>query len=248
MRVPQLEERLNLRERPKRSNIMYQRWENLLFLHWQYDPQKIQKTLPKGLYVDTFEGKAFLGVVPFYMRNIRPRLLPAIPGISNFLEMNLRTYVHDGNGNAGVWFYSLDANQWLAVKLARGLFHLPYFRAQITAKKVKQQIHYQWQRDKNNSSFVYEIQQPLTFAEPGTLDFFLVERYILFCLRNNYLYTGHVHHTPYPICQPKVSEWNSEFLDINGFSCHEPPCHQLMSPRVDVEVFYLQRSKHGVQS
>ncbi|BBM82422.1 YqjF family protein [Candidatus Uabimicrobium amorphum] len=243
MRRPQLEERLQLRQRPQRANVMYQRWENLLFLHWEYDGETIQKTLPKGLYVDTFDGRAFIGIVPFYMKNIRPRFLPAVPGISNFLEMNLRTYVHDGNGNSGVWFYSLDANQWLAVKLARGLFHLPYFQAKMQAQDINGCIDYNWKRGDHESSFVYTAQQPLQTAEPGTLEFFLVERYILFCMYKNNLYTGHVHHKPYPICQPKLDKWGSDFLDINGFECDRAPVHSLMSPGVDVEVFALE--KHG---
>jgi hypothetical protein len=78
----------------------------------------IQATLPEGLFVDTFGGTAYLGIVPFFMRNIRPRCLPAVPGISNFMELNLRTCVFDRSGVPGVWFYSLDANQWLAVRIA----------------------------------------------------------------------------------------------------------------------------------
>lgn len=245
MKIPQLDERLYLRKRPQRANVMYQRWENLLFLHWEYDCETIQKTLPTGLYVDTFDGRAFIGIVPFYMKNIRPRFLPAVPGISNFLEMNLRTYVHDGNGNAGVWFYSLDANQWLAVKLARSLFHLPYFQAKMQAQNIDGTINYSWKRDHHHSSFIYTAQQPLYTAEPGTLEFFLVERYILFSTYNKKLYTGHVHHQPYPICLPKLDTWGSDFLHINGFECDTPPVHSLMSPGVNVEVFALQR--HGGQ-
>ena len=108
---------------------MYQRWDRLLFLHWEYSPDAIQETLPPGLSVDTFEGRAFLGVVPFFMRNIRPRVLPAVPYLSNFLECNVRTYVHDENGVPGVWFFSLDTNRWLAYKIARIAFRLPYYWA-----------------------------------------------------------------------------------------------------------------------
>ena len=81
---------------------MYQQWRDLLFLHWEYSAAAIQATLPDGLFVDSFDGKAYLGVVPFFMRNIRPRFLPAVPGISNVMELNLRTYVHDPAGVPGV--------------------------------------------------------------------------------------------------------------------------------------------------
>ncbi|WP_395747976.1 DUF2071 domain-containing protein [Prosthecobacter sp.] len=102
MQAPTLESRLAFRERPKRAHVMYQSWASLLFLHWRWNADVIQRTLPPGLYVDTFEGDAWLAIVPFYMRGIRPRFLPAVRGISDFLELNVRTYVHDEEGRPGV--------------------------------------------------------------------------------------------------------------------------------------------------
>lgn len=81
---------------------MYQEWRDLLSLHWEYSVAAVQATLPDGLFVDAFGGKTYLGLVPFFMRNIRPRFLPAVPGISNFMELNLRTYVYDRSGVPGV--------------------------------------------------------------------------------------------------------------------------------------------------
>jgi len=124
--APTASQRLAACERPSVQPVMFQQWRDLLFLHWEYPAEAIQATLPAGLFVDTFAGKAYLGVVPFFMQKIRPRFLPAVPGISDFMELNLRTYVHDRAGVPGVWFYSLDANQWLAVQVARNFFHLPY--------------------------------------------------------------------------------------------------------------------------
>jgi uncharacterized protein len=89
-RTPGLPQRLAARARPAGRPVMYQQWRDLLFLHWEYSTAAIQATLPEGLVVDTFGGKAYLGVVPFFMRNIRPCFLPVMPGISNFMEMNLR--------------------------------------------------------------------------------------------------------------------------------------------------------------
>ena len=135
-RVPTESQRLAARLRPAGRPVMYQEWRDLLFLHWEYSVAAIQATLPDGLFVDTFGGKAYLGIVPFFMRNIRPRFLPAVPGISNFMEMNLRTYVYDRAGVPGVWFYSLDANQPLAVRIARRLFHLPYEHAKMKSSRT----------------------------------------------------------------------------------------------------------------
>ncbi|MDP4593007.1 MAG: hydantoinase B/oxoprolinase family protein, partial [Beijerinckiaceae bacterium] len=116
--------------------VMFRQWRDLLFLHWEYPVEAIQATLPNGLFVDTFAGKAYLGVVPFFMQKIRPRFLPAVPGISDFMELNLRTYVHDKAGVPGVWFYSLDANQWMAVQIARRFFHLPYEYAKMKSSRT----------------------------------------------------------------------------------------------------------------
>ncbi len=101
-RLPDEAGRLALRLRPPARAVMFQQWRDLLFLHWEFSVAEIQRTLPEGLFVDTFAGKAYLGIVPFFMQNIRPRFLPAVPGLSNFMEMNLRTYVHDRAGVPGV--------------------------------------------------------------------------------------------------------------------------------------------------
>ncbi len=240
--------REKMRQRPAgRSPAGYQTWQHLLFLHWEFDPQAIQKTLPPGLYVDTYEGKAYLGVVPFYMRNIRPRFCPTVPGISNFLELNVRTYVYDERGIPGVWFYSLDANLLLAVWLARAFFHLPYHHAKMKAKKEKEKVTYYTKRYKNtpnlSSSFSYSCEGPYHEAELKGLEFFLLERYILFAYnkKKKTLSTGQVVHSPYQVrsCQP--DKWDANYLEINDFSLPQnPPDYSHISAGVDVEVFAIQ--------
>src|ERR1700693_6203680 len=97
------------RQQPSRQSfVMFQRWVHLLFLHWALSPDIVQGPLPKGLQVDTFEGNAWIGIVPFFMRGVRPAGFVSVPGISNFLELNLRTYVRDASGRPGLLFYSLD--------------------------------------------------------------------------------------------------------------------------------------------
>ena len=110
------------------------RWEQLLFLHWAWDPAEIQKTLPRGLFVDTFDGQAWLGIVPFFMRRVHPRGLPCVPWLSDFLELNVRTYVYNSAGRPGIWFYSLVCNQPLAVELAKRCFHFNYVHARMHAQ------------------------------------------------------------------------------------------------------------------
>lgn len=155
---------------------MRQQWAHLLFLHWAWDAAAVQRTLPAGLTVDTFEGRAWIGLVPFFMRRVRPAGFPAVPGVSNFLELNVRTYVHDAAGRPGVWFYSLDCNRWLAVKVARGLFHLPYEHAVMSAdiSAATGEVDYAAGRcgQAEESRFLYRATGPGRASEPGSLEFF----------------------------------------------------------------------------
>ncbi|MEL7087674.1 MAG: DUF2071 domain-containing protein [Planctomycetota bacterium] len=131
--------------------VMRQAWRDLLFLHWEFDPGLIQDTLPTGLRVDTLGGRAYVGVVPFQMDKVRPRFCPPVPGVSWFGELNLRTYVVGPDGRPGVWFYSLDAHQRLAVWLARKFFSLPYYYARIEQREWPdpgrgRKLEYFWER------------------------------------------------------------------------------------------------------
>ncbi|HSG72953.1 MAG TPA: DUF2071 domain-containing protein, partial [Planctomycetaceae bacterium] len=115
--------------RPDEKLIGYHTWLDLLFLHWRVPADEIQALLPPELTVDTFEGDAWVGLVPFKMRKIRPWWSPPVPGISNFYETNVRTYVHHRGKDPGVWFFSLDASSSLAVSVARWRWNLNYFKA-----------------------------------------------------------------------------------------------------------------------
>ena len=251
MSHPTEDSRLAARERPKASRrVMYQRWDELLFLHWAFEVSTIQQSLPRGLAVDTFQGKAYLGIVPFFMRNIRPPLCPAVWGISNFLELNLRTYVYDKDGLPGVWFYSLDANQQLAVRLARRFFHLPYFYATMRAEKNNQteevtySSHRRGTREDLDSHFRYRASGRLREAKPGTLEFFLIERYVLFAhlSQTSALFRGRVHHSPYLIANADGAEWTDLLFELDGFERpRRTPDHVVVSPGVDVEVFGVER-------
>jgi uncharacterized protein YqjF (DUF2071 family) len=228
---------------------MFQSWERLLFLHWKFDPQVVQRTLPPGLYVDTFDGTAWVGVVPFFMRRIRPWWSPSIPGISNFLELNLRTYVHDDHGTPGVWFYTLDANQRLATWWGRRFFDLPYYASRMSASldaagHVSYSAHRRGLEARLASQFQYGPNGPERLAQPGSIEFFLVERYILFARRRDGgLFTGQVSHRPYPIHDARVSRWDDNVFDANGSILPRPARsfdHALYVRGVDVEVFGLQ--------
>lgn len=248
MPAPTLEDRLRMRVRPTGVRpVMYQSWRELLFLHWDVTPAQIQATLPRGLHVDTFDGRAWLGVVPFWMRNIRPRWFPSVPGISNFLELNLRTYVHDDHGTCGVWFYSLDANQSLAVWTARTFFHLNYQHARMHSHRDEQTgwVDYRSHRlgtpPEMANHFRYRPASSPRLAEPGSFEFFLVERYVLFApSTSGNLSTGTVIHEPYQISDVELAEWSDSQLPLNGMMrTGRPPVHAAMCRGVDVDIYAL---------
>lgn len=246
-----IEARLQERERPESPIVMYQRWEELLFLHWRIAPETIARTLPPGLTVDTFEGHAWIGVVPFFMRAVRLRGLPALPGLSNFQELNLRTYVVDAQGRPGVWFYSLDTPQHLANWIARKFFHLNYQQAQMSAQRGPNGCAaYQSTRPSELDSepaphFAWQREGALFTAEPGSLDFFLTERYRLFAYdpAHRRLYSGQVHHPPYPLQAVQLQAHSRRLFALNGLP--EPagaPDSVLACAGLPVQIHPLQRA------
>ena len=251
--MPTDAQRLAARERPQGFPVMRQRWAGLLFLHWPIEISLIQDRLPPGLHVDTFNGQAWIGVVPFFMQRVRPVCLPPVPWLSWFLELNVRTYVHDDAGNPGVWFFSLDCNQPVAVEIARRAFHLPYQHAAMQSVKSENRIHYRCQRKiagAEEAAFEYESPALTAPAGHGSLEWFLVERYLLFSTnRKNDLFYGRVHHAPYQIATGKCDLWSAEPLCWEGFSEPEssPPSILTAAP-VDVTIFPLRRRDRNVPS
>jgi uncharacterized protein len=181
------QQRVDLRNRPVKSRILYQEWRHLLFLHWKYDPEEIQKTLPKGLYVDTFNGNAYITLVPFFIQNLKISTLPTLPFFSDFIEVNVRTYVYR-NGIPGIWFYSLDINSLLAAMVARQFFGLPYQGAKLTSKITTKEISISGNRNKTTMDFQFLPKNGFKVLEIDSLDFFLLERYVLFSSKNHRLY------------------------------------------------------------
>ena len=167
---------------------MTQRWRSLWFLHASYDPQLIQSLLPKGLTADTFPDEngieqAWVGLVLFRMEGVTLKSFPEVPGIHAFPESNVRTYVHREGKEPGVWFFSLDAANVLACNIARRFFHLPYHAAMMKVDDQTTTINYTSSRVGNNDARVdasCQLGQLLPSPEPGTLEFFLAERYLLY--------------------------------------------------------------------
>ena len=246
---PSIEDRLRERVCPSDSPVMYQKWSELLFLHWSFDPKIVAETLPEGLFVDTFGDKAWIGLVPFFMEKVRPRFLPSLPSISNFQELNLRTYVVDREGRPGVWFYSLDTPHHLPNWIARRFFHLNYQLACMSAIRCGQEIIYQSCRhsrshQKEIQTFHWSREGSSYQATPNSLEFFLVERYRLFSWNpvSKICYTGKVHHQPYPIQDVDLKKYSTLLFSLNGLK--EPigkPVSVLASKGVPVTIYPLKK-------
>jgi uncharacterized protein YqjF (DUF2071 family) len=185
-------------------------WNHLLFAHWAVDPEVLRPLIPAGLEVDTFEGQAWVGVVPFWITGLRARGLPAVPGTANFNEINVRTYVR-GGGRAGVWFFSLDADNVLAVLGARLLFHLPYFNARITRAVRGERVRYHSRRLHPGAPVVafaaaYGPTGATFVPQVGSLEYWLTARYRLFSRDGRgRLYRAEIRHAPWAL-QPGWAE------------------------------------------
>lgn len=179
--------------------VMEQRWHDLLFAHWALDPEVVRPLVPPELPLDVRDGKAWVGVVPFWMSHVRVRGTPALPYLSRFPELNVRTYVTIG-GKPGVYFFSLDAARVLAVWGARMSYRLPYFHATMRVKGSNP-ISYSSRR-RNGSGEFEGFYRPTATPEPataGSLEEFLCERYCLYTVAAGKVYRAVIHHLPWPL-------------------------------------------------
>jgi uncharacterized protein len=183
---------------------MTQSWHDLLFAHWKVGADMLRTNVPRGLELDLFEGQAWVGIVPFHMTNVAPRGVPALPWVSAFPELNVRTYVRVGS-KPGVYFFSLDAASPVAVGVARTMFNLPYYSATMEVKTEGACVRYTSRRGETGgvrAEFAAEYRPtgPAYAATPGSLDYFLTERYCLYTLNDAFeLRRLEIHHPPWPL-------------------------------------------------
>ena len=239
------------RQRPDGPVVMRPRWRELLFAHWDFAPETVQSLLPPGLEVDAFEGRAYVGLVPFRMENVRPNWVPKLGRLSrsweDFPEFNVRTYVVC-NGVPGVWFFSLDAKSAMATLAARSWFSLPYFKARMRTRVGRDGAIDYWSKrlwPAPLPALCSASYRPVgeTFgAAPDSLEDFLVERYVLFSARGGNLWRGRVHHSPYPL--QRVEEFKLRESCFAAAELERPAGepHLSYSPGVDVEVWPLERA------
>jgi uncharacterized protein len=178
--------------------------EDLLFAHWPVDADALRRLLPDAVRLQTHDGTAWLGITPFRAGAVRLRGTLPLPGVSSFLELNVRTYVTAG-GKPGIWFFSLDASSRLAVEAARRTYRLPFFQARIDAITRDGWIEYESARVGNSQgphvfSASYRPSGDEFHAAQGSLEEFLAERYCLYTVdQRGRLYRAEIHHPPWPL-------------------------------------------------
>jgi uncharacterized protein len=225
---------------------MQMRWRELLFAHWVVDASVVRPLIPAGLQLDLFEDRCYVGAVPFLMERVTPRLMPPLPGLHAFPELNLRTYVTLG-GKPGVWFFSLDAGQKLAVRVARRFFHLPYFDARFEIALAGSQVNYSSVRTHHAVaaaafSATYQAAGPVYRSAAGSLDAWLTERYCLYsadALRR--IYRGEIDHQPWPLQKASASIHRNTLGDWLGIELNHPPAALHFAKLLDVRAWNVTR-------
>jgi uncharacterized protein YqjF (DUF2071 family) len=223
---------------PVRGWTMGQTWEDLLFAHWRVPVEELRAHVPPELEVEEFDGSGWVGITPFRLTGLRARGMLPIPYASEFLELNVRTYV-TAQDKPGIWFFSLDASSRIAVELARRTYRLPYFHARMSATRRTDWIAYECARIEEAGrvfSGRYRPEGAVFHAEPGTLEWFLTERYCLYTTDRGALARAEIHHELWPL-QPAEAE-----IDLVSISPVElrgdPVLH--FSRRQDVVIWPLQ--------
>lgn len=219
------------------------RWHDLLFMHWPVDAATLRTKVPAGLEIDTFDGRGWIGIVPFRMSGVRPRLVPGIPGLSAFPELNVRTYV-TREGRPGVWFLSLDAASALAVKVARARFHLPYFHARMRCRERDGWTDYGSERLDGAPAAFRARYRPcgrLFLARPGSLEHFLTARHCLYAQdRAGGLHRGEIDHPPWPLEPVECDLEHESMLASHGLPRPDSPPLLHFARRLDVAAWSLE--------
>jgi uncharacterized protein len=219
--------------------VLFMGWHDLLFMHWPVDESALRPLIPSTLSLDTFDGSAWLAITPFRMSDVHPRYLPSVPLLSNFPELNVRTYVTAGD-EPGIWFFSLDAANPVAVRLARATFHLPYFDAEMTCRVVSEEVSYRSVRTHRRApgaEFVARyrpVGEPFE-SRPGTLEDFLTERYCLYAADGRgHVYRGDIHHHPWPLQRAELEIESLAMTEQIGVALPETAPLLHFSKRLDV--------------
>ena len=228
---------------PKRRHTLDQQWRFLTFMHWRVDIEKLRPHVPEGLEIDTFEGFAYIGLVPFMMEHVRPSWFVSTPGISNFPEFNIRTYVKK-DGIAGVFFLTLEAKSLVTCNFAPRTYGLPYRYAKGSVKKSDNRLD--WRSSRNKGQFKLagrtEVIGEQMQAQPGSLEEFLFERYSLYTSHKGSLRRGYTHHNKWKFKLAKVELTENSLTESFNLGIDQPLTPELVhySDGVRVRTFSIE--------
>lgn len=218
---------------------MVHRWETLTFLHLPVEPGAVQRLLPEGLEVDAFDGRGWVGLVPFAMK-IRLPSVPFLPWLTVFPETNVRTYVRGRDGRRGIWFFSLDVPRLAAVATARNTYRLPYCWARMRLRRIGSEVSYRstrrWPAGSARSSIDVEVGDALGPDEATELEHFLTARWGLYTqLRHGIAYAP-VEHRRWPLRRARLTGLRETMIEAAGLPgvAGDPVVH--FSPGVEVRI------------
>jgi uncharacterized protein len=235
---------------PRAPWLMTQSWHDLLFAHWPVDVSEVRRVVPEGLTLDLFDDQAWLGIVPFRMTNVGLRATPAIPWISAFPELNVRTYVRVAD-RPGVYFFSLDAARWLAVAAARAFLNLPYYSADMTLARRGEGLEYESVRRPGRSAQFQAAYQPLGApftASAGSIEYFLTERYCLYHHdRRGRPYRLDIHHRPWSLQAARATITINTMAAVNHLTLNGDPALLHFARRQDVVAWAPTQLSAGAQ-
>jgi uncharacterized protein YqjF (DUF2071 family) len=223
--------------------VGYQRWRQLLFIHWPFSVASVRALVPRQLELDLYNGQAYVSLIPFVVAESRLRGMPRALA-ARFLETNLRTYVKTADGEAGIYFFSLEASSALVVTFARLLYGLPYFPAMMSMRTEARRAEYTTRRQGARDAQLevdWQLGDAIGSAGDGRRDHFLIERYNLFVERGGVIYRGRVRHRPYPLQEVSVTYLSETLLTAAGLPRPNGPPFYHYSPGVDVDIFWLER-------
>jgi uncharacterized protein len=226
-----------------RRPVMRHRWDRLTFLHWAFDPDRVAPLLPPGLELETVDGQAWVGLVPFFMQVSAP-VGGSAPWASRFCETNVRTYVRDARGRSGVWFFSLDAARLPAVLVARGGFHLPYYWSQMSLRQRADTVEYRcrrrWPGAGPTSRVAVRIGPAIEPAQVTPFEHFLTARWRLYSADPGRCSVGDAEHSPWPLHRADLLHLDDRLVAAAGLPAPvgEPLVHY--SPGVDVRISGLR--------
>jgi uncharacterized protein YqjF (DUF2071 family) len=225
---------------PVRRPVMVQRWNDVVFLHWRFEPEVVQRLLPAGVRVDTFDGSAWVGLIPFHMDGLGIRGLAPLPHVGSFPEVNVRTYVRAG-GRVGVWFFSLDVDRFLPAAVARITYSLPYCSGLADHVRagdvVTSRVQRRWPGSTGKPTTQIAVRCGAPIDDNDQRAGFLTARWgLISATRRGRLRYAPVDHPTWELHEAELLHLDDHLVAAAGLPQPDEPPLAMWSPGVDVRI------------